>query len=81
MPFVANEIYNCEMAFISQKFFTPVFYTSKQFTDIQMTPTSQQKSQEDTFETIKFNKSPDQQKSGIEIIFEDDEVEMQDMPE
>jgi len=34
MPFVANEIFNCEMAYISQKFFTPATYASKDFTDL-----------------------------------------------
>jgi len=34
MPFVANEIFNCEMASISQKFFTPAAYASKDFTDL-----------------------------------------------
>jgi len=34
MPFVANEIFNCEMASIAHKFFTPDTDASKDFLDL-----------------------------------------------
>ena len=76
MPFVANEIFNCEMASITSKFFTPaIAYTSKEFSEFQMTPLSSFKSSDDQFEPSKFPKGPEK-KADLEIIFDDEDVEM-----
>lgn len=75
MPFVANEIFNCEMASITSKFFTPaVAYHSKEFTEFQMTPLSSYKSSDDHFDVSKFKQGPDTKKADLEIIFDNEEV-------
>ena len=40
MPFVANEIFSCELTYISSKFFTPEVIDLKEFVDYAMTPVS-----------------------------------------
>ena len=41
MPFIANEIFLCEMASISSKFFTAEVAKSSEMIEIFMTPTSE----------------------------------------
>lgn len=71
MPFVASEIFNCEMASITSKFFTSELVEEKEFVDYKMSPVS-------GFRTSDEDKE-EHEKNELEINFNDDcDVEMLD---
>lgn len=78
MPFVANEIFLCELAAISSKFFTPEIAEKIELVDYAMTPDSSMKVSNDSllFPSVK---QVDQKKPDLVISFNDDcEVELLD---
>ena len=71
MPFVASEIFSCEMASITSKFFTPENIEEKEFVDYKMSPVSGFRISDEDREEL--------EKNDLEINFNDDcDVEMSD---
>ena len=78
MPFVANEIFLCEMATISSKFFTPEIAEEIELVDYTMTPDSSSKVSNDSLFFPSLKKI-DLKKPDLVISFADDcEVELLD---
>ena len=78
MPFVANEIFLCEMATISSKFFTPEIAEEIELVDYTMTPDSSMKVSDDSLFFPSLKKL-DLKKPDLVISFNDDcEVELLD---
>lgn len=80
MPFVANEIFMCEMVSISSKFFTPELTEEKDFVEYNMTPDSSYKASGDSLNGCFFPslKNKDEtKKPDLVINFNEDcEVEL-----
>jgi hypothetical protein len=54
MPFVASEIFGCEMQTIMSRFFTTANRVQNDFTEQQMTPLSSFQELDDPFESMKY---------------------------
>ena len=77
MPFVANEIFACELQQITQHFFTPEVQEENLYEEEMMTPMSSIPDFEDSFPQD-GKKAPKRDTSDVELCF-DEELEMEEL--